>query len=266
MPNVNEPDQAAVRSIAVEHHHAEVGRFVQWYGDMAQSRFANAFTYGRYKIDALLDDALKTLPPGAHILDVGCGTGEYVHRASTLGFVASGVEPADSMRAVAVENNPGCSIVSGVATKLPYPDESFDLVICIEVLRYLHRADNRQALQEMRRVLKPGGKLFLTMVNKYALDGFYLHYRMQQMFKGPSAERPHCEFVTPSELDHETRDAGFSSVVQHGVLLGPMRLLYKISTGLTRRVAPTLEPLDDAICAVRWTTPLAGHLVAIATR
>jgi len=259
-------EQVAARTLAVEHHHAEAKRFVEWYEEMAKSRFANAFSYGRHKIDVLLDEVLKEQQAGARILDVGCGTGEYVHRANELGFSASGLEPADAMRAVAIGKNPGASIVSGVATELPYPDESFDLVICIEVLRYLDRSDIRQALRELRRVLRPHGTMFLTMVNRYALDGFFLHYLLQQMLRPHSTERPHCEFVTPGELDREIRDAGFSTAVHRGVLLGPMRILYKISKRLTRKVAPMLEPIDDAICARPGTTPLAGHLVTIATR
>ena len=259
-------EQLTVRTLAVEHHHAEAKRFVDWYEEMAKSRFANAFSYGRHKIDLLLDEALKQQQPGARILDVGCGTGEYVRRANELGFTASGLEPADAMRAVASNKNPGVSIVSGVATELPYPDESFDLVICIEVLRYLDLSDNRQALRELRRVLRPGGTMFLTMVNRYALDGFFLHYSLQRLLRPQSIERPHCEFVTPGQLEREIRGAGFSTAVYRGVLFGPMRTLYKISTRLARRLAPILEPIDDAICSVPWTTPLAGHLVTIATR
>ena len=264
MPDAD--DQIAVRTLAVEHHHAEAERFARWYREMAQSRFANAFAYGRHKVDVLLDATLKTLKPGARILDVGCGTGEYIRRANELGFSASGVEPADAMRQHAIERNPGSSIVSGVATELPYPDQSFDLVICIEVLRYLDQADNRQALREMHRVLRPGGKMFLTSVNRYALDGFFLFYWLQRMLKGRSTELPHCEFVMPSEIEREIYDAGFSSAVHHGVLFGPMRMLYRVSEGLGRRVAPAIEPIDDAICAKSWTTPFAGHLVTIATR
>src|SRR3974390_1055234 len=130
----DEREQLAARTLAVEHHHAEAKRFVQWYEEMAKTRFANAFAYGRYKIDVLLDAVRKEQQAGARILDVGCGTGEYVRRANELGFVASGLEPADAMRLVAISKNPGASIVSGVATELPYSDERFDLVICIEVL------------------------------------------------------------------------------------------------------------------------------------
>jgi ubiquinone/menaquinone biosynthesis C-methylase UbiE len=259
-------EHLAVRTLAVEHHHAEVKRFVDWYEEMAKSRFANAFSYGRYKIDVLLDEALKDQPAGARILDVGCGTGEYVHRANELGFTASGLEPADAMRAAARKKNPSASIVSGVATEIPYPDESFDLVICIEVLRYLDLSDVRHALRELRRVLRPGGTMFLTMVNRYALDAFFLHYSLQRMLRPRSVDRPHCEFVTPAQLDLEVRAAGFSTGVHRGVLFGPMRSLYKISTPLARRVAPMLEPIDDAICAIPWSTPFAGHLVTIAKR
>jgi hypothetical protein len=45
-----------------------------------------------------------------------------------------------------------------------------------------------------------------------------------------------------------------------------MRTLYKVSTRVARRVAPMLEPIDDAICAMSWTTPFAGHLVCVAKR
>jgi ubiquinone/menaquinone biosynthesis C-methylase UbiE len=263
----SDADQLTVRTTAVEHHDAEADRFVRWYGEMAQSRFANAFAYGRHKVDVLLDHALKDLHEGAQILDVGCGTGEYVRRLNELGFQASGLEPAESMRKVAVEKNPSSTIVDAVATQLPFPDASFDFVICIEVLRYLHRSDGDQALREMRRVLKPGGKLFLTMVNKYALDGFFISYHVRKLLKGGiSTTAPHCQFVTPAEVDQQLREAGFSSAVHRGVLFGPMRMLYKTSTRLARRLAPMLEPIDDAICSIPSTTRFAGHLVSIATR
>lgn len=267
-PTRHDSDKVAVRAVAVEHHHAEADRFVRWYEEMAQSRFANSFSYGRFKVDRVLDECLKALQPGARILDVGCGTGQYVRRANELGFSASGLEPAEAMRKAAIEKNPGSAILDGVATELPFPDTQFDLVICIEVVRYLHRADIRQALREMHRVLMPGGTMFLTTVNKYAADGFYMHHRLRKLFNGrrAGAAVPHCEFMTPAGVADELREAGFTTVVQRGVLFGPMRALYKVSTRLASRVAPLLEPIDDAICARPGTTPFAGHLVSIATR
>jgi ubiquinone/menaquinone biosynthesis C-methylase UbiE len=264
----DDKEQATIRMSAIEHHHVEADRFVRWYGEMATSRFANAFAYGRAKVDRRLNDCFKAVRPGAHVLDVGCGTGEYIRRANALGFSASGIEPAEAMRNTAIEMNPGSTILNGVATELPFSDGSFDLVICIEVLRYLHAADNRQALREMHRVLRPGGTMFLTMVNRYALDGFYLHYRLRQLLgrKRAAGDEPHCEFTTPGEIDEQVRAAGFSAATHRGVLFGPMRILYKLSTPIASKVAPALEPLDDAICSVPFTRAFAGHLVTIATR
>ena len=57
----NQDEQLEVRKMAVEHHHAEAKRFVGWYEEMEKSRFANAFAYGRHKVDVLLDETLKEL-------------------------------------------------------------------------------------------------------------------------------------------------------------------------------------------------------------
>lgn len=265
---MDDQEKDAIRASAIERHEADAGRFVQWYDEMARSRFANAFAYGRAKIDRLLDERFATLHPGAQILDVGCGTGEYIQRANKLGFSASGIEPAEAMRKAAIDKNPGSTILNGMATELPFQDGTFDLVICIEVLRYLHSADNQRALREMYRVLKPGGTLFLTMVNRYALDGFYLNYHAKKLFGGKrvSGDAPHCEFTTPAEIDKEVLAAGFSAAAHRGVLLGPMRILYKLSTPIARRITPVLEPFDDAICSIRATRAFAGHLVTVATR
>jgi ubiquinone/menaquinone biosynthesis C-methylase UbiE len=260
-------EQILVRTSAVEHHDVEVNRFVTWYEEMGKGRFTNAFAYGRTKIDRLLDRCFKELRTGAPVLDVGCGTGEYIRRANELGFCASGIEPADAMRKVAIEKNPNTTIANAVATALPFPDKTFDLVICIEVLRYLHPVDNKLALREMHRVLAPGGILFLTSVNRYALDGFFFYYCVRRFFAGrASPELPHCEFTTPSTIDREIRAAGFSAAEHHGVLFAPMRILYKLATArLASKIAAAVEPLDDAICARPGMRPFAGHLATIAT-
>ena len=258
-----------MRTSAVEHHHAEADRFERWYEEMAKSRFANAFAYGRAKIDRLLNNCLEKLPPGARVLDVGCGTGEYVRRATELGFLASGIEPAEAMRKVALEKNPSSTILDGIATALPFPDNTFDLVICIEVLRYLHREDNRQALREMHRVLAPGGRMFSDLRQQVCARRVLPALSCAQAVAWrarATAALPHCEFTTPTQIDREVREAGVPRPQITGVLFAPMRVLYKVSSRLASRIAPKLEPVDDAICAKPGMRPFAGHLVTVARR
>ncbi len=255
----------AVRGVAIDHHHDLAGVFEQHYRDMSADRFSTAFTYGRGKVDQLLDEQLKELSPGSRVLDVGCGTGNYLVRFRELGFEAQGVEPAPGMIEAARRLDPMLAIEQGVATELPFPDGSFDMVTAIEVLRYLHRDDVRRALAEMMRVLRPGGRVFVTMVNRWALDGFYVHQRLRQRLKGRDFDRtnPHCEFTTPAEVEADLLAAGAAEARTVGRLFAPMRLVYKLDESIGRKLARVVEPYDDALCSLPFTTSLAGHLVGI---
>lgn len=243
--------------------------FESHYATLERDRFANAFAYGRHKVDLVLDQELDRLPQGATALDAGCGTGVYLKRFARLGLVPVGLEPAPGMIAIARRDNPGVRIEQGVITQLPFADASFDAVTAIEVLRYLHRADIRQAYAEMLRVLKPGGLLFVTLVNRFALDGFYLLQRLRQRKKGVDFDRqnPHCEFYTPREAEEELRAAGAVNVRTLGRLLAPLRFAYKANERLGGRIASRLERLDDGLHQrFPKLRGFAGHLIAIGER
>jgi SAM-dependent methyltransferase len=96
-----------IRQAAIESHDRDAAKFEAWYGALDRSRFSNAFTYGRSKIDALIADLFETLPNGARVLDVGCGTGEHLARAAKQGLRPFGVEPAPAMLDFARRNVPG---------------------------------------------------------------------------------------------------------------------------------------------------------------
>jgi SAM-dependent methyltransferase len=254
------------RQVAIDHHHDVAAVFEAFYAQ--RDRFANAFTYGRYKIDVRLDAELKKLRPGAAVLDVGCGTGEYVKRLTDLGFQVSGLEPAPAMRASAEARNPSATIVDGVVTALPFASESFDLVIAMEVLRYLDRADVVAGTREIVRVLKPGGVAFITYVNRYALDGFWLWQRMRQVVRRKEFDRrnPHCEFTTPREVREDFAAAGVTDVAVEGRLFAPLRFPYRVRDTLGASIARVAEPFDDLLCERPWTVPFAGHLIGIARK
>jgi ubiquinone/menaquinone biosynthesis C-methylase UbiE len=254
-----------IRRVAINHHHRVAGKFEAEYAALEHSRFSSAFTYGRAKIDETVDQLFGTLPRDAAILDVGCGTGEHLKRALRHGLNAAGVEPAPAMLAAARRGVPDARIEEGVATSLPFSDGEFDAVIMIEVLRYLDRSEIERSLREARRVLSPGGKLLVTLVNRWALDGFYLHQRVRQLVKRSSFNEvnPFCMFHTPGSARRLLEEAGFTNVKTEGRLLGPIRIIYKLNEPLGRRVARALEPFDVWVHRAKWSRRFAGHLIAI---
>jgi SAM-dependent methyltransferase len=260
---------ARIRQQAVAAHESGVEQFIEWYDTMAVDPYASAFAYGRQEVTACLRDALSAFPTGSQVLDVGCGTGDHVRLLSQWGFRVAGVEPSASMRRIAQERNPGQIIHDGLIGSLPCPDGSFDAVIAIEVLRYLHREDVLAAYREVLRVLKPGGVFFFTMVNRYALDGFALYdaVRRWRSAARPQAEpRVHCEFVTPQQVIRDLERVGGSDVTVEGRLILPTRMLYKLHEGFGARCARLVHPFDHWLARQRWSVPLAGHLIVVARR
>jgi SAM-dependent methyltransferase len=258
-----------IRKRAVDQHNRQAGQFEDLYGQLEESdQYATAFLYGRKKIDDLLYPWLESLSEDAKVLDVGCGTGEQVRLIRELGCDVSGVEPAPAMRQKAIENNPGTQIVDGTITAIPFANNTFDAVLSIEVLRYLHGDDIIKSYEEMLRVLKPGGQLFVTHVNLLATDGFFLFDKLKRAaYRFSGNEQPaHCEFVTPGRVRDELIGLGAEDIRLYGRLFGLLRISYKLSDSVGELVAKLLTGFDDRFNQMSWTTPFAGHLVAIATR
>ncbi len=107
-------------------------------------------------------DALP-IPPGAPlILDLGCGTGMASRRLAPrlpadARLVAGDLVPA--MLAQARQLAPKIPVVQFDAVRLPFPDRTFDLVVCTFALHHIR--EQRRTLGEAHRVLKPGGRLLV---------------------------------------------------------------------------------------------------------
>ncbi|MGC2236314.1 MAG: class I SAM-dependent methyltransferase [Pyrinomonadaceae bacterium] len=90
------------------------------------------------------------------ILDVGCGTGANLEMLAQFGE-AEGVDVSDD--ALEFCRAKGLKTHKGLAEKLPFEDESFDLVTALDVVEHLD--DDVSGLEEMNRVLKSGGKTLI---------------------------------------------------------------------------------------------------------
>jgi len=106
-------------------------------------------------------EQIRDLPYGS-LLDVGCGTGFLIDNLTKQKPARyCGVDLSDEMIRVAREKQiEGAEFVVGSADKLPYPDETFDIVTCSQ--SFHHYPYPEQAMREARRVLKPGGLYILS--------------------------------------------------------------------------------------------------------
>jgi len=113
------------------------------------------------------------LSPGDRVLDLGCGEGRHVHGLYIQGGLQiDGVDLDEPSLQKALDGfkdlpprEPGdegtVNFSTGDATALDFPDDTFDAIICSEVLEHL--PDYDAALQEIRRVLKPDGRLCISV-------------------------------------------------------------------------------------------------------
>jgi SAM-dependent methyltransferase len=110
-----------------------------------------------YPEAALVELAARCgLRPGTPVADLGAGTGKLTRQLVALGGAVVAVEPAPGMRAELAAAVPGVRVLDGTAEDIPLPDYAVDIVA---VGQAFHWFETRRALDEIARVLRPGGWL-----------------------------------------------------------------------------------------------------------
>ena len=121
---------------------------------------ALAADYARYRQahPAVLREliTMPTVHASSRVLEVGCGTGNYIIRINELtGCAGTGIDPSDQMLAKARERNSAAQFNLARAEAIDEPDSMYDLVFSVDVIH--HVADRAAYWREAMRVLHPGG-------------------------------------------------------------------------------------------------------------
>ena len=146
---------------------------------------------------------LRVIPQG-RLLDVGCGSGEWLASMRELGWVVQGVDFDENAVNVARQN--GLEVHCGSLEQQNFPNDSFDAVTLNHVVE--HVPDPVGTLTECARILKPGGKLILFTPNSASLS----HQLFKQNWRGLEPPR-HLNLFSMPALRQSLGLAGFRGVV-----------------------------------------------------
>lgn len=205
---------------------------------------------------------LPPFVPGGTLVDVGCATGAYLAEMRDLGWQVIGVEP-NARAAAAARQRLGLPVRTGTLEDAALADACADVVVMRMVLE--HVRDPRRALEEARRILKPGGRLLLSVPNAGSLEArlFGRHWSAWDLPR-------HLSHFSPESLSGLLHEAGFGATrVHHLVNANNISASIRYLAGRTGAGAPwhsrPLLPLAVVASLLRQSGRIAAEAKAPAS-
>lgn len=156
--------------------------------------------------ERFVDELATLLPPGARVLDLGCGNGLKTARLADR-FDVTGVDVSERQLELARPAAPNATFVQADFMELDFPAATFDAVSALYSLVHVPRDDHPALLARIRRWLKPGGQLLVCMSHVGGPDRVEEWLGVEMFFSGFDAE-------TNGRL---VRDAGFEVLAEEVV-------------------------------------------------
>ena len=183
------------------------------------------------------------LPAGSLLLDVACGTGDLSRLALHKGYRVIGADLSAGMLAA---NSTGTPLLQADCSWLPFPDGTFDGLVCGYALRNF--SDLAGALAETARVIRPGGRIALLEVDAprsaFLRSGYDVWFnKVVPRLGGALSDREAYEYLPRSVaylpptpvLRRMLADAGYSGVGIRPLAGGLSQLLFATRTGVPTR-------------------------------
>ncbi len=140
---------------------------------------------------------------GDVVLDLGCGNGRFFKYLTHTNY--TGLDISEKMIEEAKKRFPNVKFICGNAISLPFPDNFFDKVYSIALLHHIPTEKYRKiVLNEINRVLKPGGFVFITVWHKQGISG-----SIQSNFAGRNR---YYYMFKKEELSSIFNDCGFVDI------------------------------------------------------
>ncbi len=242
------------------------------YGSPVASAEAASQAYRRASFEASVEstDAARTyaqylrkqgFEPG-RALDIGCGDGAFLRELLRLGFrEIVGVEPSEAPVRVASEDVRPL-IRQEMFDRALFAENSFDLVTCFQTIEHVY--EPRKLLEDIFRILKPGGKVFLI---EHDLGAFSARVMGE---KSPIFDIEHVQLFNPRSVRYLLTQTGFQDVNVFSILnayaltywLKLFPLPARVKRGLLASLA---HPALRAVGAIRIPVP-AGNMAIFGTK
>jgi len=169
----------------------------------------STYAWTRTADRTLVSELVRLLAPSMDgvYLDLGCGTGSYTAALADIAGGWHGLDRSEVMLRQARARAPRIAWRIGCAERMPYEDETFDGIVCLNAIHFMQLGET---LGELRRVLRSRGRLVIFTMFSEQLERYWLREYFPRMMAAAAASMPRA-----SALLAALADAGFQASVSH---------------------------------------------------